>query len=165
MSSLNKVMAIGNLGKDPETRYIPSGMAVTTFSVAVTETWVDKQTGEKKESTEWVRCEVWGKLAEVCSKYLIKGSMVYIEGRMKTDSWNDANSGVTKYATKVKADTVQFLSGTKRADDRPQASASAPQAEVQQKSFDDDIPFAILLPALSVALLAASQAGQAFGLA
>lgn len=133
---VNKVIAIGNLGKDPEIRYVPSGAAVTNFSIAVSETWKDKQTGEQKERTEWINVEVWGNAAEACAKYLQKGSQCYIEGKMQTDKWE--KDGVTRYSTKVRADSVQFL-GSKGDGSRP--SEPAPAAPAPQQGFDDDIPF------------------------
>ena len=84
---VNKVIAIGNLGQDPETRYVPSGAAVTNFSIAVSESWKDKQTGEQQERTEWIRIEVWGKTAEACAQYLEKGSQCYVEGKLRTEQW------------------------------------------------------------------------------
>ena len=134
---INKVIAIGNLGKDPETRYLPSGAAVCNFSIAVSESWKDKQTGEQKERTEWINVEVWGKAAEACQKYLSKGSQCYIEGKMQTDKWQDKD-GNDRWTTKVRADSVQFL-GSKRdgqsQDNRP------PAAPPPGDDFDDDIPF------------------------
>jgi single-strand DNA-binding protein len=137
---VNKVIIIGNLGQDPDTRYVPSGNAVTIFSVAVTEQWTDKQTGEAKERTEWVNVEAWGKLAELCSEYLTKGKQVFVEGKLQTDSWDDKESGQKKYRTKVRADQVQFLGqggGQGNAPSRPARS----EPEKPQKEFDDDIPF------------------------
>jgi single-strand DNA-binding protein len=136
---INKVIAIGNLGQDPETKYLPSGAAVCNFSIAVSESWKDKQTGDQKERTEWINVEVWGNSAEACSKYLEKGKQVYIEGKLQTDSWEA--DGVKKYRTKVRADTVQFLGsprdGGAPRDERPKA----PPAGGKQGEFDDDIPF------------------------
>ena len=134
---VNKVIAIGNLGKDPETRYVPSGAAVTNFSIAVSESWKDKQTGEDKERTEWINVEVWGKTAEACAKYLEKGSQCYVEGKMQTDKWE--KDGVTRYSTKVRADNVQFLGSPRGGESRP--APSAPAKSDQQKELDDDIPF------------------------
>jgi single-strand DNA-binding protein len=134
---INKVIAIGNLGKDPETRYLPSGAAVCNFSLAISETWKDKQTGEQKERTEWMNIEVWGKAAEACQEYLSKGSQCYIEGKMQTDKWQDRD-GNDRWTTKVRVDNVQFL-GSKG--DRP-ASTPAPAApQPGEPDFDDDIPF------------------------
>jgi single-strand DNA-binding protein len=108
MASVNKVIIIGNLGRDPETRYMPSGDAMTTIAVATTETWKDKQTGEKKESTEWHRVTFFGKLAEIAGQYLKKGSQVYIEGSLRTRKFTDKD-GVEKYATEIRADEMKML--------------------------------------------------------
>lgn len=139
---INKVIAIGNLGADPDTRYIPSGAAVTNFNMAVSESWIDKQTGEKKERTEWIKVEVWGKLAEICAEYLRKGSQCYIEGKLQTDKWQDQD-GNDKYTTKVRADSVQFL-GARGGEGQAQRTQPPPQQQQQQggqQTFDDDIPF------------------------
>lgn len=134
---LNKLMAIGHLGADPESRFLPSGSAVTTFSIAVSESWKDKQTGEIQERTEWIRVEVWGKAAEACAQYLTKGKQVFVEGRLRTDSWED-ESGNKRYQTKVRADNVQFLGSPRQGD----APARQPDKKPEQKEqFDDDIPF------------------------
>ena len=124
MASVNKVIIVGNLGKDPETRYAPSGDAVTNITVATTETWKDKATGERKEATEWHRVVFWGKLAEIVDKYVKKGSQVYVEGRIETRKWTDKN-GHDKYTTEIVADQMQMLSGR-------------PKAEVDN---DDEVPF------------------------
>lgn len=105
--SVNKVILVGRLGQNPEVRYTPSGAAVANFSVATNESWMDKA-GQKQERTEWHRIVVWGKLAELCSKYLTKGRQAYIEGRLQTRQWQDKD-GQTKYTTEVQAQTVQFL--------------------------------------------------------
>jgi single-strand DNA-binding protein len=105
MPALNRVQLIGNLGKAPESRFTPSGKKVTHFSIAVSQRW--KSNGETKEYTEWVNIEAWGRLGEVCQEYLRKGSLVYIEGRLKTDKYED--KGETKYYTKVVALSLQFL--------------------------------------------------------
>ena len=107
-SSLNKVMIIGHLGGDPDTRYMPSGDAVTSITVATSESWKDKTTGEKKEQTEWHRISFFGKLAEIAGEYLRKGSHVYIEGSLRTRKYTDKD-GVEKYATDIKADTMKML--------------------------------------------------------
>mgnify|MGYP001824976582 CR=1 FL=1 len=133
---VNKVIAVGNLGADPETKYMPSGVACSTFSVAVSEKWTDKQTGEQKERTEWIRAETWGKLAEIVAEYLRKGSQVYIEGSLRTDSWED-EAGNKKYMTKVRVDQMQMLGGKGDGGQRQ----PAPQSPPQQDEFDDDIPF------------------------
>jgi single-strand DNA-binding protein len=108
MASVNKVIIVGNLGRDPETRYMPSGDAMTSIAVATTDTWKDKTTGEKKEQTEWHRISFFGKLAEIAGQYLKKGSQVYIEGSLRTRKYTDKD-GVEKYSTEIKADTMQML--------------------------------------------------------
>lgn len=110
MASVNKVILVGNLGADPETRYLPSGDAVTNFRIATSERYKDKQTGETKELTEWHRIGTFGRNAENCGQYLRKGSSVYIEGRIRTRKWQD-QSGQDKYSTEIVADVVKFLSG------------------------------------------------------
>lgn len=107
MASLNKMQIIGNLGKDPEVNYTPSGMAVARFSVATTDTWTDKATGQKNEKTEWHRIVAFNKLAENCGKYLTKGSPVYVEGKLQTSSYE--KDGETRYSTDVIANAIQFL--------------------------------------------------------
>lgn len=106
MPTLNRVQLIGRLGKDPESKFTPTGKKVTHFSLAVSNHWKDKN-GETKESTEWVNIEAWGRLGEVCQEYLKKGSLIFIEGRLKTDKYED--KGETKYFTKIVAQTLQFL--------------------------------------------------------
>lgn len=106
MPALNRVQLIGRLGKDPEGRFTPTGKQVTNFSLAVSNRWRTKE-GESKENTEWVNIEAWGRLGEVCQEYLKKGSLIYLEGRLKTDKYEDG--GESKFYTKVVANTVQFL--------------------------------------------------------
>lgn len=110
MPALNRVQLIGYLGRDPESKYTPTGKRVTDFPMAVTNRWTD-ETGSPKEHTEWVQIEAWGRLAEICHEYIGKGSLVYVEGRLKTDRYED--QGETRYFTKVVARTVQFLSGNR----------------------------------------------------
>ena len=107
MASVNKVILIGNLGRDPETRYMPDGAAITNISVATTDTWKDKQ-GEKQERTEWHRVAFFGRLAEIAGEYLKKGSQVYVEGRLQTRKWQDKD-GNDKYTTEIVADRMQML--------------------------------------------------------
>ena len=109
MASVNKVILVGNLGRDPETRYMPDGGAITNISVATTSTWKDKS-GEKQEATEWHRVAFFGKLAEIAGEYLKKGSQVYVEGKLKTRKWQDKD-GVDKYTTEVITDAMQMLGG------------------------------------------------------
>jgi single-strand DNA-binding protein len=161
MASLNKVQIIGNLGRDPETRYMPSGDAMTSITVATTETWKDKATGEKKEATEWHRITFFGKLAEIAGQYLKKGSQVYVEGSLRTRKYTDKD-GVEKYATDIRADEMKMLGGRPGAgggapmDDGGYGGAPAPRQSAPQQSarpapsprpapnfsdMDDDIPF------------------------
>ncbi len=123
MSGVNKVMIIGRLGQDPEMKAVGQGSTVTRLNVATSENWVDKG-GQKQERTEWHRIVVWGKLAEICGKYLAKGRQVYVEGKLQTRSWED--NGIKKYSTEIVASTVQFL-GSGNAE----AGASAGQSQSQ----------------------------------
>lgn len=108
MASINKVILIGNAGRDAESRTFPNGDMVTNVSIATTETWKDKQTGEKKEMTEWVRISFFGKLAEICGQYLKKGSQVYVEGSMRTRKWTDKD-GQERYTTEIRGDVMRIL--------------------------------------------------------
>ena len=128
MPALNRVQLIGYLGRDPESKYTPTGKRVTDFPVAITDRWKD-ESGETHERTEWVQIEAWGRLAETCHEYLGKGSLVYAEGRLKTDRYED--QGETRYFTKVVARTVQFLSD-RRDDDQLVEGASVPEEEELQ---------------------------------
>ena len=162
MASINRVTLIGNLGRDPEMRYLPSGEAVATFSVATTEQWKDKS-GGKQERTDWHRIEFIGRTAEVCGEYLKKGAPVYIEGRIQYDKWTD-KEGVEKTMTKIRGDRMQMLGGrtggagsdapyddqekggsTPRSTRQPMGSGSATGTGAPKKAklddFDDDIPF------------------------
>lgn len=129
MASVNKVIIVGNLGQDPETRYMPNGEAVTNISVATTESWKDKTSGDKKEITEWHRITFYRKLAEIAGQYLKKGSSCYIEGKLQTRKWTDKD-GVERYTTEIIADTMQMLGG------KPGASGGA----TKFNDMDDDIP-------------------------
>ena len=108
MASVNKVILVGNLGKDPETRYAPNGDAICNITVATTDTWKDKQTGEKKEQTEWHRVSFYGRLAEIAGQYLRKGSAVYVEGSLRTRKWQD-KEGQDRYTTEIRAEQMQML--------------------------------------------------------
>jgi len=135
---INKVILVGTCGKEPDTRYMPSGGAVTQISVATNESWKDKQTGEKQERTEWHNVTFFNRLGEIAGEYLKKGSQVYIEGQLRTEKYE--KNGVTHYSTKVIAKEMQMLGG------RPEGSGSAPQPDSGAPSqpddaFDDDIPF------------------------
>lgn len=158
MAGLNKVEIIGRLGNDPETKYMPSGDAVTNISIATSETWTDKQSGEKKEKTEWHRVVFFGKVAEIAGEYLRKGSQCFVMGKLATREWE--KDGVKRYTTEIVVDSFSgklLLLDSKQAGDgeqRPQQqqhqsaprNASRPQQPAPQPqqdfdSFDDDIPF------------------------
>lgn len=109
MAGVNKAIIVGRLGRDPEVRYTPDGTAVANFSVATSEQWTDKASGEKRENTEWHNIVVWRRLAEICGEYLSKGREVYVEGKLQTRSWEQ--DGVTRYKTEIVASTVQFIGG------------------------------------------------------
>lgn len=140
MAGINKVIIVGHLGNDPEMRSMPNGEAVANISVATSEAWTDKNTGERREVTEWHRIVFYRKLAEICGQYLKKGAQVYIEGRLRTRKWQDQN-GQDRYTTEIQGDVMQML-GT-----RPQSAdgANNPQPMSQQdasvNAFDDSIPF------------------------
>jgi len=141
---INKVILVGTCGKDPETRYMPSGGAVTTMSIATNESWKDKKTGEKQERTEWHNITFFNRLGEIAGEYLKKGQQVYIEGSLRTEKWQD-KSGNDRYTTKIIANEMQMLGGRNDGDQAPQqrqqpANEPAPEAPVDD-SFDDDIPF------------------------
>lgn len=136
MASLNKVTLIGNLGADPEMRYMPSGDAVANFSIATTDSYKDKNTGEKVETTEWHRLTFFGKLAEICGQYLKKGSQIYVEGSLKTRKWTDKD-GIERYATGVTCTVLKMLGG--KTDGQQHSSPAASNQSVND--LDDDIPF------------------------
>ncbi len=162
MASVNKVIIVGNLGRDPETRYMPSGDAITSITVATTDKWKDRASGEQKEATEWHRISFFGKLAEIAGQYLKKGSQVYVEGKLKTRKYTDKD-GVEKYATDIVADTMQMLGSRQGmgggsgmdegygapsapAQQRPSAAPAPRQAPASRPApnfsdMDDDIPF------------------------
>jgi single-strand DNA-binding protein len=166
MASVNKVILVGNLGRDPETRYMPSGDAVTNITIATADRYRDKQSGEMKEATEWHRIAFFGKLAEIAGQYLKKGSQVYVEGSLRTRKYTDKD-GVEKYATEIRADSMQMLGSRQgggqqdggndynpsnynsgsRSNSAPQASGSsgnsrpAPSKSPAFDDLDDDIPF------------------------
>ena len=136
MASVNRVILIGNLGHDPEMRYMPSGDAVASFSIATTETWKDKN-GQKQEQTEWHRISMFGKQAEVAGQYLKKGSSVYIEGRLQTRKWTDKD-GQERQSTEIRADRMQMLGG--RSEDIHE-TRKQPEREQTADEFDSEIPF------------------------
>lgn len=111
MASVNKVILVGNLGRDPEVRYSPDGAAICNMSIATTSTWKDKASGERREETEWHRVVMYNRLAEIAGEYLKKGRSVYIEGRLKTRKWQDKDTGADRYSTEVVADQMQMLGG------------------------------------------------------
>jgi single-strand DNA-binding protein len=167
---INKVILIGNLGQDPETRYMPSGGAVTNITVATSESWKDKQTGQQQERTEWHRVVFFNRLAEIAGEYLRKGSKVYLEGSLRTRKWQDKNTGADRYTTEIVGNEMQMLDSRGGSDSNyvPSQQASSQQAPSQQAApqqsaqgaiaaaggepvaaaqpggfdnFDDDIPF------------------------
>ncbi len=141
MASVNKVTLIGNLGADPESRFAPSGDAICNIRLATTESWKDKQTGERKEATEWHRVAFYGKLAEIAGQYLRKGSQVYIEGSLRTRKWQD-QSGQDRYTTEIRADEMKMLGGKSEGQQQaPQQRQQAPQRQQQSAEEDFDIPF------------------------
>lgn len=135
---VNKVIILGNLGNDPETKFLPSGTAVTKLSVATSESWKDKQTGQKQERTEWHNVSAFGRLAEIMGEYLKKGSKVYIEGSLRTSKW-EGKDGNDRYTTEIIANEMQMLD-SKGGDSRP-AQSAASQSVSDADSFDDSIPF------------------------
>jgi single-strand DNA-binding protein len=147
---INKAIIVGTLGKDPETRYMPSGGAVTSIAVATNENWTDKQTGQKQERTEWHNVTFFGRLAEIAGEYLKKGSQVYIEGSLRTEKWQD-KQGNDRYTTKIIANEMQMLGGRPGGGNNDYSSSSQQQQQSQPQpanqpapvddSFDDDIPF------------------------
>ena len=149
MASVNKVILIGNLGRDPETRYMPEGGAITNISIATTEKWKDK-TGDMQEKTEWHRVAFFGKLAEIAGEYLKKGSQVYVEGRLQTRKWQDKD-GQEKYTTEIIAERMQMLGARSGAGEPRSAPAESKAAEPKSAAakkpagkfddMEDDIPF------------------------
>ena len=154
MASINKVIIIGRVGKDPELRYAANGAAVCNLSLATSRKWKNKQTGEQQEETEWHRVSLFDRLAEVAGEYLKKGSLAYIEGRLKTRKWTDKD-GVEKYTTEIMAENLTLLSGREQSGDKParthgemkqeqREGYAAPQRPKSGTGFDDmddDIPF------------------------
>ena len=151
---VNKVILVGNLGKDPETRYMPSGSAVTNLTLATSESWKDKQTGEQQDRTEWHKIAMFGRLAEIAAEYLRKGSQIYIEGKLRTRKWQD-KEGKDRWTTEIVADEMQMLGGKGGGASAGAAAAAGAgagaasgggRAAVNDSGsppgdFDDDIPF------------------------
>lgn len=135
MRGVNKVILVGTLGQDPETKTFGNGGSVTQFSMATSESWVDKNSGEKKEITEWSRIVANNKLGEICQQYLRKGSKVYIEGSLRTRKWTD-QSGQERYVTEIRAEQMQMI-GDKPSDARPASQARQPAQSTQR--YDDDL--------------------------
>jgi len=152
MASINKVIIVGNLGADPETRYMPSGDAITNIRVATTDRWKDKASGDTKEATEWHRVAFFGRLAEISAEYLRKGSQVYVEGKLRTRKWQDKD-GKDRYSTEIVGDTMQMLGrreggGEPRAERAERSDAARSEAPAPAKKpagkfddMEDDIPF------------------------
>ncbi|QPB41953.1 single-stranded DNA-binding protein [Rodentibacter haemolyticus] len=167
MAGVNKVIIVGHLGNDPEVRTMPNGDAVANISVATSESWNDRNTGERREITEWHRIVFYRRQAEICGEYLRKGSQVYVEGRLRTRKWQDQN-GQDRYTTEIQGDVMQMLGGRNQnaggygapdmgqstpqpayqarsnnnyQSSRPAQQQPAPQAEPPMDGFDDDIPF------------------------
>jgi single-strand DNA-binding protein len=150
MASVNKVILVGNLGRDPETRYMPDGAAITNVSVATSYQWTDKASGEKKEETEWHRVVFRGRLAEVAGEYLKKGSQVYVEGRLRTRKWQD-KEGQDRYSTEIMATEMKML-GSRAGSGEPREAPAEPKAAEPKPAaakkpagkfddMEDDIPF------------------------
>jgi single-strand DNA-binding protein len=149
---INKVILVGNLGQDPETRYMPSGKAVTNLRVATSESWKDKQTGEQREQTEWHSVVMYDRLAEIAAEYLRKGSQVYLEGKLRTRKWQD-KEGRDRYTTEVQASEMQMLGGRGGAGAGTESRSEPRQSQSERSgahtgggesaadTFDDDIPF------------------------
>ncbi|WP_233141469.1 single-stranded DNA-binding protein [Aggregatibacter actinomycetemcomitans] len=146
MAGVNKVIIVGNLGSEPELRTMPNGEAVANISVATSESWTDKNTGERREITEWHRIVFYRRQAEICGEYLHKGSKVYIEGRLRTRKWQDQN-GQDRYTTEIQGDILQMLdSRSSDSSVQPSGTSATPKTGPSQQppmdNFDDDIPFA-----------------------
>lgn len=142
MAGVNKVILIGNLGKDPEVRYLEGGTAVAKFTLATSENYKDKTSGERKTLTEWHNIVVWRGLAEVAEKYLKKGSQIYIEGKLRSRQWQDKD-GINRYTTEIVADTLQMIGKKDDTSGNAQnqsSSTSSPEIE-QNNNFEDDLPF------------------------
>lgn len=142
MAGVNKVILIGNLGKDPEVRYLEGGTAVAKFTLATSENYKDKTTDERKTLTEWHNIVVWRGLAEVAEKYLKKGSQIYVEGKLRSRQWQDKD-GVSRYTTEIVADTLQMIGKKDDSSGNAQnqsSSTSSPEIE-QNNNFEDDLPF------------------------
>jgi len=145
---VNKVILIGNLGRDPEVRYTPNGVAVANLTLATSEGWKDKQTGETQERTEWHRVVMFARLGEIAGEYLRKGSKIYVEGRLQTRKWQDKTTGQDRYTTEIIADSMQMLDSKGSSTSAPVDTSNMPEKSTTEAgqpetadSFDDDIPF------------------------
>lgn len=144
---VNKVILIGNLGRDPEVRYTPNGLAVANITIATSEVWKDKQSGENQERTEWHRVSMFARLAEIAGEYLRKGSKVYIEGKLQTRKWQDKTTGQDRYMTEIIADNLQMLdsknanAGSSSSPAMDSTSTEKTHTETAPDHFNDDIPF------------------------
>ena len=160
MASVNKVILVGNLGRDPEVRYSPDGAAICNISLATTAVWRDRATGERREETEWHRVVFFNRLAEIAGEYLKKGRSVYVEGRLRTRKWQDKETGADRYSTEIVADQMQMLGGrdsdasmggddfnqaprqqSRPAQQQPRPAAPQAPAAANLMDMDDDIPF------------------------
>jgi single-strand DNA-binding protein len=136
MPSVNKAIVMGNLGADPDIRYLENGTPIATISLATNETWKDKQTGEKKSHTTWHRIILWNRLAELAREYLSKGDSIYIEGKFVNRQWT-GEDGITRYGTEIKGNIMQFVTTKQRNNN----DGTQPMGDRHQQDFDDDIPF------------------------
>lgn len=152
MASVNKVIIVGNLGRDPDVRYSPDGAAICNISIATSSHWKDKTSGERREETEWHRIVFYNRLAEIAGEYLRKGSSVYIEGRLKTRKWQDKETGTDRYSTDIIADQMQMLGSREGGEAAPAAlqarsratpvsTGTAPTSGASLADMSDDIPF------------------------
>ena len=140
MAGVNKVIIVGHLGNDPEIRTMPNGDAVANISVATSESWNDRNTGERREVTEWHRIVFYRRQAEICGEYLRKGSQVYVEGRLRTRKWQDQN-GQDRYTTEIQGDVMQMLGTRPQSADGANNPQPMPQQDASVNAFDDSIPF------------------------
>jgi len=144
MSGINKVILVGNLGRDPEVKFTSAGAPIANLAIATSDSWTDKKTGEKKEKTEWHRVVIFGKLAEIAREHLHKGDKVYVEGQIKTRKW-DNKDGVTQYTTEVVlsgfSSELQMLGNPSSPKEHTPTVAPTPEIKVSEDVFDDDIPF------------------------
>ena len=141
---INKVIIVGNCGQDPETRYMPSGGAVTNISLATSESWKDKNTGQQQERTEWHRIVFFNRLAEIAGEYLKRGSKVYVEGSLRTRKWQDKETGQDRFTTEIVGNEMQMLDSKNSSEQQQQPRQQQPKQQAPQQQsgpFDDDIPF------------------------